>query len=263
MRESRCSEGWNSWSQLGGLASGPPPPGPLPIGSEAHPVAAAEMIWLRHNHKSDPALWRSPRIPCCSPHLPSVPPAAPVTPVLVVRSFEAFLRRPWRSSSVLLSTPRAPGLAEHLGLTPCKESKQCFAKRRSQADLRSSKPPFKKLRPAAPLPRSQGNHRENQAQRHWGEFITPVILFLTLRVDRWSGGAYLNRPSGDEKKPTQKESHHRVPLANRLVWRGSSGPLPAYREYVTGEAHWTLMSKIPRSSFRTKVVARRSFDFVL
>lgn len=72
-------------------------------------------------------------------------------------------------------------------------------------------------------------------QRHWGEFITPGILFLYIAGwIGWVGRSYLIAIR-DEKKPTQKEIIIDVPLANRLVWRGFIWPVAAYREYVTGE----------------------------
>lgn len=48
------------------------------------------------------------------------------------------------------------------------------------------------------------------------------------------GRSYLIAISG-EKKPTQKEIIIDVPLATRLVFRGFSWPVAAYREFVNGD----------------------------
>lgn len=72
-------------------------------------------------------------------------------------------------------------------------------------------------------------------QRHWGEFITPGILFLYIAGwIGWVGRSYLIAVR-DEKKPTMKEIIIDVPLANKLIWRGFSWPVAAYREYLNGE----------------------------
>ncbi|MFS8020778.1 putative photosystem I PsaF, reaction centre subunit III [Helianthus anomalus] len=72
-------------------------------------------------------------------------------------------------------------------------------------------------------------------QRHWGEFITPGILFLYIAGwIGWVGRSYLIAIR-DEKKPTQKEIIIDVPLASRLVFRGFSWPVAAYREFLNGE----------------------------
>ncbi|GAA0172373.1 hypothetical protein LIER_26213 [Lithospermum erythrorhizon] len=68
-----------------------------------------------------------------------------------------------------------------------------------------------------------------------GEFITPGILFLYIPGwIGWVGRSYLIAVR-DDKKPTMKEIIIDVPLANRLVWRGFSWPVAAYREYLNGE----------------------------
>ncbi|KAF5736241.1 photosystem I reaction center subunit III chloroplastic [Tripterygium wilfordii] len=72
-------------------------------------------------------------------------------------------------------------------------------------------------------------------QRHWGEFITPGILFLYIAGwIGWVGRSYLIAIR-DDKKPTMKEIIIDVPLASRLVFRGFSWPIAAYRELVNGE----------------------------
>ncbi|KAF3450163.1 hypothetical protein FNV43_RR06243 [Rhamnella rubrinervis] len=72
-------------------------------------------------------------------------------------------------------------------------------------------------------------------QRHWGEFITPGILFLYIAGwIGWVGRSYLIAIRG-EKKPTQKEIIIDVPLASRLVFRGFIWPVAAYREFVNGD----------------------------
>ena len=75
----------------------------------------------------------------------------------------------------------------------------------------------------------------NGDQRHWGEFITPGILFLYIAGwIGWVGRSYLIAIR-DDKKPTQKEIIIDVPLASRLVFRGFSWPVAAYREFVNGD----------------------------
>ncbi|KAL4565184.1 hypothetical protein LXL04_029269 [Taraxacum kok-saghyz] len=72
-------------------------------------------------------------------------------------------------------------------------------------------------------------------QRHWGEFITPWILFLYIAGwIGWVGRSYLIAIR-DEKKPTRKEIIIDVPLASRLVFCGFSCPVAAYREFLNGE----------------------------
>ena len=72
-------------------------------------------------------------------------------------------------------------------------------------------------------------------QRHWGEFITPGILFLYIAGwIGWVGRSYLIAIS-DEKKPAMKEIIIDVPLASRLLFRGFSWPVAAYREFVNGD----------------------------
>ncbi|KAL8268623.1 hypothetical protein R6Q59_002421, partial [Mikania micrantha] len=67
-------------------------------------------------------------------------------------------------------------------------------------------------------------------QRHWGEFITPGILFLYIAGwIGWVGRSYLIAIR-DDKKPTQKEIIIDVPLASRLVFRGFSWPVAAYHK---------------------------------
>nr|GMD07381.1 photosystem I reaction center subunit III, chloroplastic-like [Ipomoea batatas] len=162
-------------------------------------------------------------------------------------------------SSVLLSTPVLPASADISGLTPCKESKQ-FAKREKQ-QIKKLEAAIKKYDPdSAPALALKATIEKTKRrfdnygkqgllcgsdglphlivsgdQRHWGEFITPGILFLYIAGwIGWVGRSYLIAIR-DEKKPTQKEIIIDVPLANRLVWRGFIWPVAAYREYVTGE----------------------------
>ncbi|CAA6675274.1 unnamed protein product [Spirodela intermedia] len=72
-------------------------------------------------------------------------------------------------------------------------------------------------------------------QRHWGEFITPGLLFLYIAGwIGWVGRSYLIAIRG-EKKPTQKEIIIDVPLASKLVFRGFSWPVAAYRELINGD----------------------------
>ncbi|XP_054777241.1 photosystem I reaction center subunit III, chloroplastic [Prosopis cineraria] len=161
-------------------------------------------------------------------------------------------------SSILLSAP-LPAAADISGLTPCKESKQ-FAKREKQqikklesalknyapdsapalaikATIEKTKRRFDNYGKQGLLCGSDGLPHliVNGDQRHWGEFITPGILFLYIAGwIGWVGRSYLIAIR-DEKKPTQKEIIIDVPLATRLVFRGFSWPVAAYREWLNGE----------------------------
>ncbi|XP_045804029.1 photosystem I reaction center subunit III, chloroplastic [Trifolium pratense] len=161
-------------------------------------------------------------------------------------------------SSILISSP-LPAVADISGLTPCKESKQ-FAKREKQS-IKKLESSLKLYAPdSAPAlaikatvektKRRFDNYAKqgllcgadglphlivNGDQRHWGEFITPGILFLYIAGwIGWVGRSYLIAIR-DDKKPTQKEIIIDVPLASRLVFRGFSWPIAAYRELVNGE----------------------------
>ncbi|KAL2484139.1 Photosystem I reaction center subunit III [Forsythia ovata] len=162
-------------------------------------------------------------------------------------------------SSILLSAPVLPATADIAGLTPCKDSKQ-FAKREKQeikklesslklyapdsapalainATIEKTKRRFENYGKQGLLCGSDGLPHliVSGDQRHWGEFITPGILFLYIAGwIGWVGRSYLIAIR-DDKKPTQKEIIIDVPLANRLVWRGFSWPVAAYREYVNGD----------------------------
>ncbi|XP_055804592.1 photosystem I reaction center subunit III, chloroplastic-like [Solanum dulcamara] len=162
-------------------------------------------------------------------------------------------------SSILLSAPVLPASADISGLTPCKESKQ-FAKREKQqikklesslklyapdsapalainATIEKTKRRFDNYGKQGLLCGSDGLPHliVSGDQRHWGEFITPGILFLYIAGwIGWVGRSYLIAVR-DEKKPTMKEIIIDVPLANRLVWRGFIWPVAAYREYLNGD----------------------------
>ncbi|CAH9111874.1 unnamed protein product [Cuscuta europaea] len=162
-------------------------------------------------------------------------------------------------SSVIMSAPVLPATADISGLTPCNESKQ-FAKREKQ-QVKKLETALKKYDPeSAPAlalkATIERTHRRfdsygkqgllcgsdglphlivNGDQRHWGEFITPGLLFLYIAGwIGWAGRSYLIAVR-DEKKPTQKEIIIDVPLANRLIWKAFSWPVSAYREYRNGE----------------------------
>ncbi|CAN4081905.1 unnamed protein product [Withania somnifera] len=162
-------------------------------------------------------------------------------------------------SSILLSAPVLPASADISGLTPCKESKQ-FAKREKQqikklesslklyapdsapalainATIEKTKRRFDNYGKQGLLCGSDGLPHliVSGDQRHWGEFITPGILFLYIAGwIGWVGRSYLIAVR-DDKKPTMKEIIIDVPLANRLVWRGFIWPVAAYRELLNGE----------------------------
>ncbi|EPS62468.1 hypothetical protein M569_12323 [Genlisea aurea] len=162
-------------------------------------------------------------------------------------------------SSIVFSAPVLPASADISGLTPCKDSKQ-FAKREKQeikklesslklyapdsapalainATIEKTKRRFENYGKQGLLCGSDGLPHliVSGDQRHWGEFITPGFLFLYIAGwIGWVGRSYLIAVR-DEKKPTQKEIIIDVPLASKLVWRGFSWPVAAYREYLNGE----------------------------
>ncbi|KAJ4872064.1 hypothetical protein Rs2_46293 [Raphanus sativus] len=157
-------------------------------------------------------------------------------------------------SSILLSSPM-PAVADISGLTPCKESKQ-FAKREKQqikklesslklyapesapalalnAQIEKTKRRFDNYGKYGLLCGADGLPHliVNGDQRHWGEFITPGLLFLYIAGwIGWVGRSYLIAIS-DEKKPAMKEIIIDVPLASRLVFRGFIWPVAAYRAF--------------------------------
>ncbi|KAF2534339.1 hypothetical protein F2Q70_00030422 [Brassica cretica] len=161
-------------------------------------------------------------------------------------------------SSILLSAPM-PAVADISGLTPCKESKQ-FAKREKQqikkleSSLKlyapESAPSFALNAQIEKTKRSFDNYGKygllcgadglphlivNGDQRHWGEFITPGLLFLYIAGwIGWVGRSYLIAIS-DEKKPAMKEIIIDVPLASRLIFRGFIWPVAAYRALLNGD----------------------------
>ncbi|KAH6782269.1 photosystem I subunit F [Perilla frutescens var. hirtella] len=162
-------------------------------------------------------------------------------------------------SSIILSAPVLPASADISGLTPCKESKQ-FAKREKQeikklesslklyapdsapalainATIEKTKRRFENYGKVGLLCGSDGLPHliVSGDQRHWGEFITPGILFLYIAGwIGWVGRSYLIAIR-DDKKPTQKEIIIDVPLATSLLGRGFIWPVAAYRELLNGE----------------------------
>ncbi|KAJ6838329.1 photosystem I reaction center subunit III [Iris pallida] len=166
-------------------------------------------------------------------------------------------------SSILLSSacafPPPPASADIAGLTPCKESK-AFAKREKQslkkldsslklyapdsapalaikATMEKTKKRFENYGKFGLLCGSDGLPHliVSGDQRHWGEFITPGLLFLYIAGwIGWVGRSYLIAIRG-EKKPTQKEIIIDVPLASGLLFRGFIWPVAAYRELINGE----------------------------
>ncbi|KAK4488052.1 hypothetical protein RD792_003794 [Penstemon davidsonii] len=120
---------------------------------------------------------------------------SPSTLTSQLKAFSAALAL----SSIVLSAPVLPASADISGLTPCKDSKQ-FAKHEKQFDNYGKQ---------GLLCGSDGLPHliVSGDQRHWG----------------------------DEKKPAMKEIIIDVPLANKLIWRGFSWPVAAYREYLNGE----------------------------
>ncbi|KAJ4980714.1 hypothetical protein NE237_031551 [Protea cynaroides] len=160
----------------------------------------------------------------CSTSDPSLPSSQPQLQPL--KSLTAALAL----SSILLSSTAAPPLlasADIAGLTPCKESKQFLESAMKQYAPDSA--------PALALKATMEKTKRSGDQRHWGEFITPGILFLYIAGwIGWVGRSYLIAIR-DDKKPTQKEIIIDVALASRLLWRGFFWPVAAYREYLNGE----------------------------
>lgn len=175
-----------------------------------------------------------------------------------VKTFSAALAL----SSVLLSsaaTSPPPAAADISGLTPCKESK-AFAKREKQS-IKKLQSSLKKYAPdSAPALAIQATIEKtkrrfdnygkfgllcgsdglphlivNGDQRHWGEFITPGLLFLYIAGwIGWVGRSYLIAIRG-EKKPAMREIIIDVELALRLLPRGFIWPVAAYRELINGD----------------------------
>ena len=162
-------------------------------------------------------------------------------------------------SSILISAAPLPASADIAGLTPCKESK-AFAKREKQS-IKKLESSLKKYDPeSAPALAINATIEKTKKrfdnygkfgllcgsdglphlivsgdQRHWGEFVTPGLLFLYIAGwIGWVGRSYLIAIR-EEKKPTQKEIIIDVPLASRLVFRGFIWPVAAYRELLNGE----------------------------
>ncbi|KAK8956735.1 hypothetical protein KSP39_PZI000351 [Platanthera zijinensis] len=165
-------------------------------------------------------------------------------------------------SSILLSSAipsPPPAAADIAGLTPCKESKQ-FAKREKQS-IKKLESSLKNYAPdSAPALAIKATIEKTKRrfdnygkfgllcgsdglphlivsgdQRHWGEFITPGVLFLYIAGwIGWVGRSYLIAIR-DDKKPAMKEIIIDVPLASRLLFRGFIWPVAAYRELVNGD----------------------------
>ncbi|KAK3131834.1 hypothetical protein QOZ80_6AG0512120 [Eleusine coracana subsp. coracana] len=175
-----------------------------------------------------------------------------------VKTFSAALAL----SSVLLSsaaTSPPPAAADIAGLTPCKESK-AFAKREKNS-IKKLTASLKKYAPdSAPALAINATIEKTKRrfdnygkfgllcgadglphlivsgdQRHWGEFITPGLLFLYIAGwIGWVGRSYLIAIRG-EKKPAMREIIIDVELATRLLPRGFIWPVAAYRELINGE----------------------------
>ncbi|CAI0461458.1 unnamed protein product [Linum tenue] len=162
-------------------------------------------------------------------------------------------------SSILLSAAPLPAAADISGLTPCKDSKQ-FTKREKQS-LKKLESSLKLYAPdSAPALAIKATMEKTKRrfdnygkqgllcgsdglphlivsgdQRHWGEFVTPGVLFLYIAGwIGWVGRSYLIAISG-EKKPAMKEIIIDVPLATGLIFRGFSWPVAAYREFINGD----------------------------
>eukprot|EP01018_Ginkgo_biloba_P022467 Gb_12253 [translate_table: standard] len=160
-------------------------------------------------------------------------------------------------STAPLAVP-SEALADIAGLTPCRESK-AFAKREKQSLKKlenSMKPYAPDSAPALAIKATMEKTKRrfenygkqgllcgtdglphlivNGDQAHWGEFITPGILFLYIAGwIGWVGRSYLIAIRG-EKKPTEREIIIDVPLATRILWRGFIWPLAAVSAFRNG-----------------------------
>ncbi|KAG2534786.1 photosystem I reaction center subunit III, chloroplastic-like [Panicum virgatum] len=175
-----------------------------------------------------------------------------------VKTFSAALAL----SSVILSsaaTSPPPAAADIAGLTPCKESK-AFAKREKNSIKKLTASLNKYAPDSAPALAINATIEKTKRrfenygkfgllcgadglphlivsgdQRHWGEFITPGLLFLYIAGwIGWVGRSYLIAISG-EKKPAMREIIIDVELATRLLPRGFIWPVAAYRELINGD----------------------------
>ena len=180
--------------------------------------------------------------------------SSPLSSASSLQAFSAALAL----SSILLSAPQ-PAVADIAGLTPCKESKQ-FAKREKQ-QIKKLESSLKLYAPdSAPALAIKATIEKTERrfdnygkygllcgsdglphlivsgdQRHWGEFITPGLLFLYIAGwIGWVGRSYLIAIS-DDKKPAMKEIIIDVPLATGLIFRGFIWPVAAYRELINGD----------------------------
>ncbi|KAK9132759.1 hypothetical protein Scep_012287 [Stephania cephalantha] len=195
---------------------------------------------------------RSLNILCSTTQQPEQSSSSSASPL---KAFSAALAL----SSILLSSATLPASADIAGLTPCKESKQ-FAKRQKQqvkkleSSLKLYAPdsaPALAIKATIEKTNRRFDNYGKQGllcgtdglphlivsgdQRHWGEFITPGILFLYIAGwIGWVGRSYLIAIR-DDKKPTQKEIIIDVPLASSLLFRGFIWPVAAYRELVNGD----------------------------
>ncbi|KAF1890652.1 hypothetical protein Lal_00013247 [Lupinus albus] len=147
-------------------------------------------------------------------------------------------------SSILLSAP-LPASADISGLTPCKESKQ-FAKREKQ-QIKKLESSLKLYAPDS-APALAIKATVEKTHRRFDNYGKQGLLcgsdglpHLIVSGDQrhwgwigWVGRSYLIAIR-DEKKPTQKEIIIDVPLASRLLFKGFSWPIAAYRELLNGE----------------------------
>ncbi|XP_031505586.1 photosystem I reaction center subunit III, chloroplastic [Nymphaea colorata] len=199
----------------------------------------------------------SPRLPCISPKFRATCSANSSNGSSATNNFAALALALAVAASPLAAPSDAH--ADIAGLTPCKESK-AFAKREKQS-IKKLESSLKLYAPdSAPALALQASIEKTKRrfdnygkqgllcgadglphlivsgdQRHWGEFITPGILFLYIAGwIGWVGRSYLIAIR-DEKKPAMKEIIIDVPLANRLLWRGFIWPVAALRELVNGE----------------------------
>lgn len=149
--------------------------------------------------------------------------------------------------------------ADISGLTPCKESK-AFEKREKQA-LKKLESSLKAYTPeSAPALAIKASIEKTKRrfdnygkegllcgtdglphlivdgdQAHWGEFITPGLLFLYIAGwIGWVGRSYLIAVRS-EKKPTEKEIILDVPLYARIIGRGFIWPVAAANEFLSGK----------------------------
>ncbi|KAL2326363.1 hypothetical protein Fmac_025421 [Flemingia macrophylla] len=141
-------------------------------------------------------------------------------------------------SSILLSTPM-PMAADISRLTSCKESKK-FVKREKQSIKKlelSSKLYVMDSASALAIKVSVEKTKQRFDNYPKQGLLCGVDGLPHLIIAKWIGwvGRSYLIAIRDEKKPTMKAIIIDVPFASRLLFRGFSWPVTAYRELINGD----------------------------